>query len=76
MGPRCGSYLCLLIFLAIILEYGKVSGQLLPPFGPNSGARSKKTFEHGVVTCGDTFCDAEKCMKTEEYGKVTYSCNE
>ncbi|KAL6727993.1 hypothetical protein Aduo_009810 [Ancylostoma duodenale] len=76
MGHRYASYLCLLTFFAIIGEYGKVSAQLLPPFGPNSRARTKKTFEHGVVTCGDTFCDAEKCMKTEEYGKVTYSCNE
>ncbi|EYC27900.1 hypothetical protein Y032_0008g243 [Ancylostoma ceylanicum] len=76
MGLRCGPYLCFLTLLAIFSYYGEVSAQLLPPFGPNSGARSRKTFEHGVVTCGDTFCDAEKCMKTEQYGKVTYSCNE
>ncbi|KAK6741614.1 hypothetical protein RB195_009466 [Necator americanus] len=76
MSAKYRFCLFLATFMAIINEDKKVSAQLLPPFGPNSRARSSKQFKNGVVSCGETFCDAEKCVKLKIDGKTTYSCNE
>ncbi|CAJ0600361.1 unnamed protein product [Cylicocyclus nassatus] len=70
MYSALSTYLCLL-FLSTI--FSETSSQLLPPIAGKNGltSRSHKTFENGVVSCGNTFCDAKRCLKKAEKYECT-----
>ncbi|KAJ1345875.1 hypothetical protein KIN20_000501 [Parelaphostrongylus tenuis] len=55
----------------------KVKTRLIPPVGTVIGStRSTKSFHNGVVACGSTFCDREKCHTKKYNGELVQVCDD